>query len=142
MFRVCENWFKLFYSVQSYSNQWKNAPPNKSICCCNMAKEMCAYLTHVNSSDRSLFYGSKIFSFVRSHAFTTVALTMVERAMEHRFTGRHLTFVYILTPLNVFSVPNVHSMDDDDDAKHFEWLPLLLLLLLSYCCCLCLKGST
>lgn len=46
----------------------------------------------------------------------------MEIALQRRFTGRHLTFVYILTPLNVFSVPNVHSMDDDDDAQHFELL--------------------
>lgn len=52
--------------------------------------------------------------------------------MERRFAERHLTFAYILTPLNVFSEPNVHSVDgdaggdddgdDDDDAHRFELL--------------------
>lgn len=63
--------------------------------------------------------------------------------MERRFTGRHLTFVYILTPLNVFSVPNVHSMDDDDDAQHFELLVPGPGPMRCWCStgCLCLKES-
>lgn len=53
-------------------------------------------------------------------------------SIERRFAERHLTFAYILTPLNVFSKPNVHSVDgdaggdddgdDDDDAHRFELL--------------------